>query len=88
MAKGIITQEENKFRFLFSPALNFKKKENYFMFHSGAFTPGIEEHRRNNGVWTERGTRVQFSIDSLSKNEAFGTIYIPVDRIIRRSKFL
>jgi hypothetical protein len=87
MAKGIITQHDDKFRFLFSPELRFKKKDNYYIFHSGAYTPAIEEHRRNNGVWTERGTRLQFSLDSLSRTEAFGTIYIPVDRLIRRNKF-
>jgi hypothetical protein len=87
MAKGIITQQGDKFRFLFSPELRFQKKDKYFIFHSGAYTPAIEEHRRNNGVWTEKGTRLQFSLDSLSRNEAFGTIYIPVNRIIRRNKF-
>ena len=88
LAKGILTREEDKFRFLFSPPLTMKTKGNYFIFHSGSYTPRTEEHGRNNGIWTQRGTKVEFSLDSLSRYEAFGSIYIPVNRIIRRSKFI
>lgn len=87
LAKGILTQEEEYFRFLYSPQLKMKVKENYFIFHSGQYTPKTEDHGKNSGVWTQRGTKVEFSLDSLSKYEAFGSIYIPVDRIISRNRF-
>jgi hypothetical protein len=87
LAKGILTQEEKSFRFLFSPELKMKTKENYFIFHTGEYTPKTETHGKNYGLWTQRGTKVEFSLDSLSKYEVFGSIYIPVDRIISRNRF-
>jgi hypothetical protein len=85
--KGILTMEENKYRFLYSTPLNMKKVQNYYIFHSGQYTPKQEIHAKNNGVWTHRGTRVEFNLDSLSKYEVFGSIYIPVNRIISRNRF-
>ncbi|MFN5910161.1 MAG: hypothetical protein ACK45H_02395, partial [Bacteroidota bacterium] len=72
---------------LFSPPLQMKQMKNYFIFHSGQYTPKQELSNENNGIWTQRGTRVEFSLDSLSKHEVFGTIYIPVERIISRNRF-
>jgi hypothetical protein len=86
-AKGILTQENESFRFLFSPPLKMQKRGTYYYFHSGDYVPRTEEYLANNGIWTQKGTKIQFSIDSLSKYEAFGSIYIPVDRIIRRNRF-
>lgn len=85
--KGILRKEQNKYRFINSPQLSIMKKEGYYYFYSGAFPSQTEQNSSNSGVWTERGTKLGFSIDSLSKNELFGTIHIPVDRIIRRGKF-
>lgn len=87
LEKGVLTKEEDLYRFLFSPQLKMKTKGNYFIFHSGEYTPKTEEHGNNEGVWTQRGTKVEFSLDSLSKHEAFGSIYIPIDRIIQRNRF-
>lgn len=85
--KGILTKENEQLRFLFSPPLKMQKKGSYYYFYSGDYIPKTEEHIANNGVWLHKGTSYQFSIDSLSKYEIFGSVYIPVDRIIRRSRF-
>ena len=85
--KGILRKDKNKFRFITSPQLSMAKKDGYYYFYSGAYPSKTENNYANHGVWTERGTKVGFSIDSLSSNEVFGTIHIPVDRIIRRGKF-
>jgi hypothetical protein len=87
LAKGILTQEDQYFRFLFSPQLKLSTKNNYFIFHTGQYAPQTESSKINNGVWTQRGTRLVFSLDSLSRFEAFGSIYIPVNRIINRNRF-
>jgi hypothetical protein len=86
-AKGILTQENDQLRFLFSPPLKMQKKGTYYYFFSGDYIPKTEEYLTNNGIWSHKGTSYQFSIDSLSTNEVFGSVYIPVDRIIRRSRF-
>lgn len=86
--KGILTKDEkSNYRFLFSPPLKLKKQDNYFIFHSGQYPPKTEVHGENSGTLTKKGTKFKFSLDSLSRHEAFGTIYIPVDRLIRRNRF-
>lgn len=87
LKKGILTKEEELYRFLFSPQLKLKIKENYFIFHSGDYTPKTIDEGDNFGIWTQNGTRIEFSLDSLSKHEVFGSIYIPIDRIIQRNRF-
>lgn len=85
--KGILTNENEQLRFLFSPPLKMQKKGSYYYFYSGDYIPKTEEQVTNNGIWLHKGTSYQFSIDSLSNYEIFGSLYIPVDRIIRRSRF-
>jgi hypothetical protein len=87
MQKGILTKEEENYRFLFSPELKMSANKNYFIFHSGTYPPRMIEDASNNGVWTKKGTKIEFSLDSLSVYEAFGSIYIPVNKIIRRNRF-
>ena len=87
LAKGILTQDENKYRFLFSPPLHLKKIKGYYIFHSGEYTPRRETHGKNNGIWTQRGTKIEFSLDSLSRNEVFGSIYIPVKKLLTKNRF-
>jgi hypothetical protein len=86
-AKGILTNTNNELRFLFSPPLKMQKKGTYYYFYSGDFIPKTEEYHVNNGIWVHKGTSYQFSIDSLTKYELFGSVYIPVNRIIRRNRF-
>lgn len=87
LSKGVLTKENGSYRFLFSPPLKMKTKGNYFIFHSGEYTPKTQEYYNNNGIWTHNGTKVEFSLDSLSKHEVFGSIYIPIERIISRNRF-
>ncbi|MFN5845178.1 MAG: hypothetical protein ACK46O_05645 [Flavobacteriia bacterium] len=87
LSKGIITQNEDKYRVLFSPELCLTKKENYFIFHTGQYAPKTINDGNNSATWTQQGTKLEFSLDSISKYEVFGSIYIPVDRIIRRNRF-
>lgn len=87
-AKGIMTKEENKFRFLFSPLLTMSTMDNYLVFRSGQQLPKTELNSTNKGVWVQKGTRISFSLDSLNRKEAFGSIYIPFNRIFRNNRFL
>jgi hypothetical protein len=86
-AKGILTKHENHFQFLASPPLSFVKRPNSLLFYSGESFPKQVLNNKNHGIWTQRGTKIGFAIDSLSSHEMFGTIHIPIDRIIRRNKF-
>ncbi len=86
--KGILTKDGEQFRLLFSPLLHFSNTGNFMKFYSGETSPRLIKSNKNNVVWTNRGTRYSFSIDSLNRNEVFGSMQIPVNRIIRRNKLI
>jgi hypothetical protein len=85
--KGLLRKEEKQLRFLFSPPLNMQKKNNYYFFYSGDYLPKADTLSKNNGVWLHKGTSYEFYVDSMSKFEVFGSVYIPVNRIIRKNRF-
>lgn len=85
--KGILRKEENYYRFLTSPPLSIEKKAGYYLFYSGNYPSKISEENTNHGIWLEQGTKIKFNLDSLSSNEVFGSIHIPVERLVRRNKF-
>lgn len=87
-AKGILTKTDGKFRFLYSPPLKMNVVKNTYFFFSGDACPTTEVHAKNNGIFLRKGTRIEFNLDSLSRQEAFGTLYIPVDRIFKGGKRL
>jgi hypothetical protein len=86
--KGILTQEQENFRFLFSPLLHTTNNRTSYQFYSGQQAPRTVESTRNQVIWTKEGTRYIFSIDSLNTNEIFGSLQIPVRRIFRRNKLI
>jgi hypothetical protein len=85
--RGILTDEEDKVRFLFSPPLNYSVKENYHLFYSGEYSPKLVKDNFNNGLWNEKGTKFNFQLDSLNEFEAFGSMIFPVEKLIQRNKF-
>lgn len=85
--KGILTKEENKYRFLGSTALNYSKSDNFYIFSSADNRPKLVPNIQNNGIWSHRGTKFQFHLDSIKRNEAFGKVFFPVSRLIERNKF-
>ncbi len=85
-AKGILTKTDGKFRFLYSPPLKMNVIKNTYYFYSGDICPTTEIHAKNNGIVLRKGTKIEFNIDTLTVNEAFGTLYIPVDRLFRGGK--
>lgn len=87
MERGILTKENEKYRFLFSPPLNYSVQNNYHLFYTAEYAPALLDDNLNNGLWNEKGTRFNFQLDSLNENEAFGEMIFPVERLIQRNKF-
>jgi hypothetical protein len=85
--KGILTQENEKYRFLGSPPLSSSRQGNYYLFSSGEKKPNLMKDNLNNGIWKEKGTKFIFYLDSLNGSEAFGELHFPVNRLIQRNKF-
>lgn len=88
LKKGILTQEQENFRFLFSPLLHSTNNRKSYQFYSGQQAPKTEQSTRNQVIWTKEGTRYIFNIDSLNTYEIFGSLQIPVRRIFRRNKLI
>jgi hypothetical protein len=87
MNKGILTLDEGKYRFLISPPMNFKKQQGYYVFYSGEKAPALVPNTQNNGFLSYNRTPFTFYLDTINRNEAFGKIEFPVERLIRRNKF-
>ena len=87
-AKGILTHDATKYRILFSPPLYLKKRENYYIFHSGEKAPPVKDTAVNTGLWSRNGTKINFALDSLTQTELYGKIYIPIQSILKSQKFL
>lgn len=87
-AKGIITKQDAKYRFLFSPPLKMDIRPGYIAAYSSDQAPVIAKSKSScSGLWNYQGTKVAFRIDSLTTNEVFGSIEFPVNRLLRKSKF-
>ena len=86
-AKGILRKDGNKYRALVSPPLRIRTTPTHLYLYSSDELPATETSGFNGGVWNHEGTKIGFSLDSLNSREAFGTIHIPVQRMIRRSRF-
>ena len=85
-AKGILRKEGGQLRFLFSPAIKMQLTPNVAYFYSSDNVPMTEMSSYNGGVWTQNYTKFGFQLDSMKRNEAFGSLHIPVQRIIRYVK--
>lgn len=86
-ARGIITKQDKKYHFLFSPPLTLNILSNSLSAYSSTRSPHVKPAQSSRGLWKYKGTPVAFSIDSLRAKEVFGSIEFPVNRLIRRSKF-
>lgn len=86
-AKGIITRQDRKYRFLFSPPLHMTILPDYICAYSADRKPVIGKDASCSGLWNYNGTPVAFRIDSLKEREVFGSLEFPVNRLIRKSKY-
>ena len=84
--KGILRKEGEQLRFLFSPAIKMKLTPNIAYFYSSDNVPMTEMSSYNGGVWTHNYTKYGFQLDSMNRKEVFGSVNIPVQRIIRYVK--
>lgn len=86
-AKGIMRKDGKKFYVLTSPPLRIRQTPTHLYLYSSDVTPPTEVSGGNSGIWNDKGIRYGFTLDSLSRHEAFGTIHIPVQRLLKKNKF-
>jgi len=80
--KGILSNENNKYRLLYSPPLNLKQTDSSMLFYTNKYAPVTEITTQNEVMWTFSYTPVRFYLDSTSTKEVFGRIKIPLKKII------
>ena len=88
LTKGILTQEDDKYRFLFSPQLKFSYSNDQVVFYSTAKPPKNYMSSKNRIAWTYKDTDYEFQVDSLSKRMVFGSIQIPMKKILESIEIL
>ena len=80
--RGLITESENKYRFLYSPPFYIRKSDTSLIFHTSKYRPTISQDSTNAILWTLNYTPVQFYIDSTKTKALFGRIHVPLNKLI------
>ena len=88
LSKGILTQEDEQFRFLFSPQLKLRLRDDQVVFYSTVNPPRNYMSSMNRIQWTYMDTDFVFQVDSLSDKRVFGSIEIPMKKILESIAFL
>ena len=84
--KGILTKEEDKFRFLFSPLFNMIIYENAFIFYSSERVPMMVPSKQNRVLWEYKGMQLNFNIDSSINNTLYGGVRIPAKALLQNAE--
>lgn len=86
-AKGIVNKQGNKYRFLFSPPVQLNILSNRISAYTSAMQPKVVTEKRNYAIWNYNGTRLYFSLDSLTKHEIYSSIDVRVEDWIKQMRF-
>ena len=88
ISKGILTKEEDKYRFLFSPLFSMKIYKNAFVFYTSENIPSIIPSTENKMRWEYKGIQLNFDIDSSINNTLYGGVRIPAKAILKNTAAL
>ena len=81
ISKGIITMEDEQYRFLFSPLFDMTIYKNAFIFYTSENIPRILPSKENKLRWEYKNIELNFDIDTTINNTIFGGIRIPSNTI-------
>ena len=81
ISRGIITREDEQYRFLFSPLFDMKVYKNAFIFYTSEKIPRIVPSKANKLRWEYKGIELNFDIDTTINNTIFGGVRIPSNTI-------
>lgn len=82
MAKGLVTESDNKYRFLYSSPFHIKKKSDGLIFHTSNYLPKLKADTTSEVMWSFNYTPIEFFIDSTKTKTIFGRIEVPVQKLI------
>jgi hypothetical protein len=81
-SKGLITESDNKYRFLYSSPFHIKKNSDGFVFHTSNYTPKLKSDSISSITWNFNYTPIEFFIDSTKTKTVFGRIQVPLQKLI------
>jgi hypothetical protein len=81
--KGIMQQEGNQFRVLYSPLLYMVKKDNYYYLYSSTKRPKVEESIKNEAYLSLKGTNYFFKLDSINNQEMMGSVQFSASKLVQ-----
>lgn len=84
-AKGILTKEEEKFRFLYSPPLRMNFNKESLSLHTAKYPPKMYDEPTQFIKWTYQQTPYEFYLDSSDYFTLYGRIRIPLDNLVKTS---
>lgn len=82
-SRGILTEEGNKHRLLFSPPLNLRKTDSSLVFHTSKFTPKLYESSMQQAIWTVNYTPYQLYLDSTKNHTLYARVRIPLKKLVK-----
>jgi hypothetical protein len=83
LSKGLLRAEQNKWRFLFSPLLNYSSPQPSVHLYTSSETPlQLNESLRNEFSWEVNGSKIRGGIDQIQKNAIQGSIKVEATFII------
>lgn len=88
LAKGILTEDAGQYRFLFSPQLKLKIEEDRVVFYSTKNAPRAYISYDNSIQWSFNDTELSFQVDSLKSKKVYGSLEIPMKKILESIEFL
>ena len=81
-SKGLITESDSKYRFLYSSPFHIKKNSDGLVFHTSNYTPKLKTDSISSITWNFNYTPIEFFIDSTKTKTIFGRIQVPVQKLI------
>lgn len=82
LRKGILTKEEEQYRFLYSPLFNMSIYKDAFVFYSSEKPPRMTPVTSNRVLWDYKGSQLYFNIDSSLNNTLYGGVHIPAKALL------
>ena len=77
LSKGIITREDQQYRFLFSPLFDMKIYKDALIFYTNKKVPRILPSKESKLRWDYKNIELNFDIDTTINNVIFGGVRIP-----------
>lgn len=82
-SKGIMTQDGDKQRLLYSPPMNIKHSDSSYLFYTANYKPDIIPSFQNSVMWNFDFMPVSFFLDSVKPTQIYGRVQFPFEHLLK-----